>query len=141
MKINTLSKIAIAMVCVVATSSFTNFAFAEKTEKKEKAKKKMVYRHAVMFQFTEEATKEQIKAVVDGFKELPKKIDTIIDFEYGTNVSPEKHDKGLTHFFLVTFKDKAGLNVYLPHQAHTDFVKILKPVLKDVTVIDYWAHK
>ncbi|GEM_PF-1261017 len=42
---------------------------------------------------------------------------------------------------LVSFKDKAGLEVYLPHPAHEDFVKLLKPHLEKVYVFDYVAKK
>ena len=66
-------------------------------------------------------------------------INTIIAYEWGTNVSPEGLNGGLTHCFLVTFKDKAGLDAYLPHPAHQAFVTLLKPSLDKVTVIDYVA--
>lgn len=99
------------------------------------------YRHVVMFQFQDDATEEQIDDVVKAFKKLPKQIDTIRDFEYGKNVSPEGLNKGLSHCFFVTFDSKADLEAYLPHQAHQDFVAVLKPVMKDVCVIDYIAEK
>ena len=99
--------------------------------------KKPVYRHFVMFKFEESAKPEQIQGVVDAFKALPGKIDTIKGFEMGTNVSPEGHDKGFTHGFLVTFDDKAGLEKYLPHPAHKEFGGSLKGILKDVLVFDY----
>ena len=75
------------------------------------------------------------------FKELPSKINTIVDFEWGTNVSPEGKDDGYTHCFFVTFKDKAGLEVYLPHPAHKEFGAGLRPILDKVCVVDYVAKK
>ena len=101
--------------------------------------KKGVYRHVVLFAFNEDVTKEQIKEVEVAFGNLPKKIDTIIDFEFGTNVSPENINDGLTHCFFVTFKDKAGLEVYLPHPAHEKFVALVKGKLAKVVVVDYIA--
>lgn len=100
-----------------------------------------VYRHVVLFKFKDSATAEQIKVVEDAFKALPEKIDTIVDFEWGTNVSPEGKDDGLTHCFFVTFKDKAGLEVYLPHPDHKAFGAILRPILDKVVVVDYVAGK
>ncbi|MGB1128761.1 MAG: Dabb family protein, partial [Haloferula sp.] len=88
-----------------------------------------------------DAPAEKIAELEKAFAALPEKIDTITDFEWGTNVSPEGHDKGFTHCFLVTFKDKAGLEVYLPHPAHKAFVELLKPLMEDVTVVDYVAKK
>lgn len=96
-------------------------------------------RHVVLFKFKEDATKEQIQEVEKAFAQLPSKIDAIEDFEWGTNNSPEGHDKGFTHCFLVTFRDEAGRSEYLPHPAHQAFVKVLRPILDDVTVVDYWA--
>ena len=101
--------------------------------------KEGVYRHVVLFAFNEDVTKEQIKEVEVAFGNLPKEIDTIIDFEFGTNVSPENINDGLTHCFFVTFKNKAGLEVYLPHPAHEKFVALVKGKLAKVVVVDYIA--
>jgi len=97
------------------------------------------YRHLVLFSFKEDAAPEAIRKVEKAFAALPEKIDTIQDFEWGTDVSPEGKAKGFTHCFMVTFKDKAGLEAYIPHDAHQAFVAGLKDVLKDVLVIDYVA--
>lgn len=99
------------------------------------------YRHVVLFKFKDSATADQVKAVEAAFKALPTKIDTIVDFEWGTNVSPEGKDDGYTHCFFLTFKDKAGLEVYLPHPAHKEFGAGLRPILDKVCVIDYVAAK
>jgi hypothetical protein len=37
----------------------------------------------------------------------------------------------------VTFKDDAGRAVYLPHADHEAFVKVLKPSLDKVRVLDF----
>ncbi|MGY8731434.1 MAG: Dabb family protein [Pirellulales bacterium] len=104
-------------------------------------KDKNVYRHVVMFQFKEGISKTQVAEVEDAFMALQGKIDTIVDIEFGTNVSPEGLNDGLTHCFLVTFKNKAGLEVYLPHAAHKKFVDLIKPRLEKVMVIDYVSNK
>ena len=41
--------------------------------------------------------------------------------------------------FIVTFADKAGLDAYIPHEAHQAFVKELRPILDDVFVFDFVA--
>lgn len=99
------------------------------------------YRHVVLFKFKDSATKEQIKAVETAFAALPSKINTIQSLEWGTNVSPEKHDEGFTHCYFLTFKDKAGVEVYLPHPEHKAFGALLHPILDKVIVIDYVAQK
>lgn len=98
-----------------------------------------VLRHVVFFKFSDTATPEQIKAVEDGFAALPSKISQLKALHWGTDVSPEKLSKGFTHCFLCEFASDADRDAYLVHPAHQDFVKIAKPVLADVTVVDFWA--
>lgn len=99
-----------------------------------------VYRHVVVFKFKETTTDAQIKQIVEDFGKLQDEIKEIIAYEHGTNVSPEGLDQGFTHVFLVTFKDKAGLDVYLPHPAHKAFVDKLLPLLEEPFVVDYVAE-
>lgn len=112
---------------------------AEKTETKKKESEK-VYRHLVLFKFKEDATKEQIEQVVAAFGNLKNEINTVLGYEFGTDVSPEKLAKGFSHCFLVTFRNKKDLEAYLPHPAHQAFTVKLKPILADVLVVDYWAE-
>jgi heme-degrading monooxygenase HmoA len=98
-------------------------------------------RHAVFFKFKDDATGEQVRQMEETFAKLPSKIETIKGFEWGKNNSPEKHDDGFTHCFLVTFDSEEGREAYLPHAEHQAFVKILKPVLDKVRVLDFWAQK
>jgi lysophospholipase L1-like esterase len=98
-----------------------------------------VMRHVVLFKFKEATTPEQVKSIEQAFAALPAQIDTIIDFEFGTDVSVEGKSKGFTHCFLVTFGDEAGRAVYLPHPAHDAFVKLVVPHIEDVLVFDYWT--
>jgi hypothetical protein len=98
-----------------------------------------VLRHAVFFSFKETATENDIKGVIAAFAELPSKIDSIIDFQWGTNNSPEEFDDGFTHCFLLTFKDEAGRAEYLPHPDHKAFGDVLRPHKNKVFVIDYWG--
>ncbi|HTU25414.1 MAG TPA: Dabb family protein [Pirellulales bacterium] len=98
-------------------------------------------RHVVLFKFKKEATPEEIQKVVTAFAALPKQIDTIVDFEWGTDVSPEKLSEGFTHCFLVTFRSAEDRDAYLPHPAHKKFVELIKPVLEKPFVVDYWAQR
>jgi hypothetical protein len=103
--------------------------------------KKGPLRHVVSFKFKEAATPAQIQKVVDDFRDLKIKIPTIVSFECGTNVSPEKLNKGFTHCFVLTFKSEKDRDAYLVHPAHQAFGQSLGPVLADVLVIDFQAQK
>ncbi len=96
-------------------------------------------RHFVAFKFKDDAKPEQVEEVVKAFAALPGKIDTIIDFEKGTDVGVEMKANGFTHAFLVTFADEKGREAYLPHPAHQEFGKLVGPVLDKVFVFDYWT--
>jgi hypothetical protein len=98
-------------------------------------------RHVVLFKFKADATKEQIDEIVAGFQALPKKIEGITAFEWGTNNSPEGLADGFTHCFVVTFDNVKSRDAYLPHPAHKDFVAILLPRLDKVLVVDYFAKR
>jgi hypothetical protein len=100
-----------------------------------------VLRHVVMYKFKDSATPGQVQQVIDAFAGLPKKVDTIIGFEHGTNVSKEGKSEGFTHVFVVTFKDEAGLAAYLKHPAHDAYVQVVKDKREKVVVFDYWAEK
>ena len=95
--------------------------------------------HVVSFKFKETATKEQIRAVEEAFGALKEKIPGIKTLEWGTNVSPEKHAKGYTHCFVLTFATEKDRDGYLVAPAHKEFGKLVGPVIADVFVIDFWS--
>ena len=98
-------------------------------------------RHVVMFRFKEGTPPEKIREIEEAFIALPKQVDTITDFEWGTNDSPEGLADGFTHCFLVTFADEKGRDTYLPHAAHKEFVTLLRPHLDKAFVVDYVAQR
>jgi hypothetical protein len=116
--------------CVVAAS-----LLAGDSEAKNQNLGKL--RHVVLFKFKDSTTPAQVKAIEDAIRGLPAKIPEIIDFEWGTNSSPEGKSAGFTHCFLLTFKNAAGRDTYLPHPAHRAFGKVLGPHMDKVLVIDY----
>ncbi|MCA9192845.1 MAG: Dabb family protein [Planctomycetales bacterium] len=100
-----------------------------------------VLRHVVLFKFKDDSSASDVEKLVQQFRELPSKIPTIADFEFGKDNSPEGLADGFTHCFLVTFKSEKDREVYLPHPAHKAFVEVLMPHLDKVLVVDYWAGK
>ena len=105
-----------------------------------KNKSESVLRHVVIIKFKDNATPAQIKEVENAFAALPTKIKTITGFEWGTNVSPENLEQGYTHCYLLSFKNAADRDAYLPHPAHKEFGQILGPYLDKVLVVDYFSQ-
>jgi hypothetical protein len=118
--------------------SLTLLGSARAAEPKE-GNKKMLY-HVVALKFKPDATPEQIKAAEQAFVGLKAKIPTIAALHWGTNVSPEKKDKGFTHCFILTFATEKDRDDYLPHPDHKAFGKVLGPVVADVFVFDFWSQ-
>tara|TARA_B110000240_G_C13478373_1_gene444158 strand:- start:911 stop:1297 length:387 start_codon:yes stop_codon:yes gene_type:complete len=127
-----MKKITVLLIALLCFNSC-----AKQNETTTSMKKQL--RHVVLFKFKKEATQEAIKNIENAFISLPSKIETITDFEWGLNNSPEALNKGLTHCFFVTFDSEEGRDIYLPHPAHKAFVALLGPHLDDVLVLDYWA--
>ena len=107
----------------------------------DQAKPAQVLRHVVLFKFKDGTSAEDVQTIESAFCALPGRIDTIYDFEWGTDVSAEDLTDGFTHCFVVTFKDEAGRAVYLPHPAHEEFRGVLRPHLEKVLVVDYWTKE
>lgn len=118
-----------ALLCAFLVTGLVQAQAAEKLQ------------HVVAFKFKNSASAADIKKVEDAFRGLKKSIREIQDFEWGTNVSPEKHDKGFTHGFILTFKSAKDRDVYLEHSEHKAFGQLVGPLLEDVFVIDFWAKK
>ncbi len=97
-------------------------------------------RHVVLFSFVDGATAEDVRAIEEAFAALPGKIDAIHDFEWGTDVSVENAARGFTHCFFVTFRSAEDRDAYLPHPDHKAFGQLLRPILSQSLVFDYWAR-
>ena len=104
-----------------------------------RAEDQKVLRHIVLYKFKDGLPAADVQEVIDTFAALPKKIDTIAGFGHGTNVSPEGKSEGLTHAFVVSFRDEAGRDAYLKHPAHLAYVDVVKNRREKVVVFDYWA--
>lgn len=100
-----------------------------------------VLRHVVLMAFKPESGEEGVRRVEQAFREMVPQISEIVDYEWGTNVSIEGKAQGFTHCFLLTFRDEAGRNAYLPHPAHVALGHVLRPYLDKVLVIDYWTRR
>jgi len=94
-------------------------------------------RHVVLFKFKENSSAEDVQKIAEAFADLPGKIDEIRQFDWGTNSSPEGLNEGFTHCFLVTFDNGEDRDVYLAHDAHQEFVELLRPHLAQALVVDY----
>jgi hypothetical protein len=122
--------VVLAAVCGLATGLV---ASAKENQK--------VLRHIVLYKFKDDLKPGEVQEVIDAFAALPSKIDTIVGFEHGTNVSPEGKSEGMTHAFVVSFRDEQGRDTYLKHPAHLAYVDVVRNRREKVVVFDYWAEE
>jgi hypothetical protein len=127
----------IILTIALAALALALFALPARTAAQQKEGKKLF--HVVSLKFKQDAAKSQIKAVEDAFVGLKEKVPGIVGLTWGINVSPEKHDKGFTHCFVLCFDTEKARDDYLVHPDHKAFGKVLGPVLADVFVIDFWG--
>jgi hypothetical protein len=120
--------LALSVLCFFGSSEFAMAADSDK-----------LLRHIVMYKFKDGLPGAQLQEVIDAFGGLPKKIDTIVGYEAGTNVSPEGKSEGFTHVFVVTFKTAADRDAYLVHPAHQAYVQVVKDRREKVIVFDFWT--
>ena len=138
----TLPKLLLVLLVLGSFAGVTTMTLAdEKNDSSQKGGGSHIghFRHAVFFTFKEGTPKEKIDEIVKAFGALKSKVPSIIDYEWGPSESVEKLNDGFTHCFLVTFKDKAGLEEYLPSAPHKAFGKLLRPHLGKVFVFDFTA--
>jgi len=127
----------VSVNCCFLSEAMSQSKPAPKSDKNQSDK---VLRHVVLFKFKDSATPAQIKEVENAFAALPSKINTVTSFEWGTNVSPENLAQGYTHCYLLSFKNAADRDAYLPHPAHKAFGQLLGPYLDKVLVVDYFSQ-
>jgi hypothetical protein len=125
------------LLFVAVLAAFSIIAFA--ADKPAAENKKGALYHVVSLKFKPSAGKDDIVKVEQAFAALKEKIPGITSLNWGTNVSPEKLDKGFTHCFVLTFNSEKDRDAYLPHPEHKAFGQLLGPVLQDAFVIDFWA--
>lgn len=123
----------LVMIATLVCAGFLAFAYNASRQVK----------HVVVFKYKSSATPEQIEQVTAAFKALKGTIPGIVSFEYGTNNSPEGLNKGFTHVYLLTFKDAASRDAYLPHAEHKKFGELLGKlgVLEEPFVVDFEVNE
>lgn len=74
--------------------------------------------HVVLFKIRNDVEQERIDTVFAELAGLKEEIPGILSFHGGPYSSQEGLNKGFTHGFVMTFRDAAARDAYLPHPAH-----------------------
>ncbi|MBC2839932.1 Dabb family protein [Robiginitalea sp. SC105] len=122
------------LFCVVISSGIQGSRGQEASDPPDR-----ILRHVVLFSFKEGTPETKVAEICNALEALQGPIPEIKGFEWGLNNSPEGHNKGFTHCFLLTFYSEEDRDTYLPHPAHKAFGDLAGPHIEDVLVVDYWA--
>jgi hypothetical protein len=137
-----MSRLVLATVCLSALTAVYAGPLAQLTQAQSPAQAPapaQAIRHVVVFKYKPDATPAQIAQVTAAFRALATTVPGIVSFEDGVNNSPEGKNQGFTHVYVVTFKDAAARDAYLPHPEHKKFGQVLgtSGIFVDAFVVDY----
>ena len=92
--------------------------------------------HIVLLRFRDDVTDHDIGAVDASVRGLVGRIDGVEDVRFGPSTSPEGHEQGYTHGFVMRFRDAAARDAYLPHPLHRPVADEIGRLCEDVLVFD-----
>ena len=95
--------------------------------------------HVVLIKPNPGTEPSAIEGLRDFLARLPAKIPGIVDYRFGTNVSPEGLSRGFSYGFVMTFADEAARDAYLPHPDHLKVRPLMDAVAAEVLVFDLEA--
>jgi peroxiredoxin len=96
-----------------------------------------VLRHVVLLKFKDGADAATHARIDQALQEFTRTIDTVIDYEWGKDITGGAKTEGFTHALFVTFRNQAGLDVYGPHPAHQALIEVIRPQIDKLVVLDY----
>lgn len=97
----------------------------------------MAVKHVVLFSFKPGTAPAAIEGAFADLAALKGVIPGLMDFAGGPNTSAEGLTQGHTHGFVMTFRDAASRDAYLPHPAHEAVKAKLIPIIETLAVVDF----
>ena len=94
-------------------------------------------KHIALFKFKEGISSEQIDKLFEELMDVSENIEGVEDYVSGANISPEGLNQGFTHGFVMTFKDVAARDAYLPNAEHERLKATLQPHVESMAVVDF----
>lgn len=95
-----------------------------------------MFRHVVLFAWTDQATDEQKRAVLDRLAELPGKISEIRSYSFGADVGLGADNFDLA--IVADFDDREAYVRYRDNDVHRDVVRNhVQPILERRAAVQY----
>jgi len=96
-----------------------------------------VVKHIVLFKAKAGKSEAEGKALLAELGGLKGKIDGIVDYYGGKNISSGVRTMGFTHGFVMTFTTAKALDAYSPHPEHQKLAAKVREFSDGVLVFDY----
>lgn len=93
--------------------------------------------HMVILRFRPEVSAAEIDRIFDLIHGMRNRIPGIEYVAGGPYSSPEGFNQGYTHGFLVTFRDEAARDAYLPHPEHEVVRDAILAVMEHGVAFDF----
>ena len=97
----------------------------------------MAVKHIALFSFRDSVKPDELANTLALIGSLPRLVPGILSYEAGSYSSPEGLNQGLTHGFIMTFKDAATRDAYLVHPEHERIKSLVVLLLSNVVVFDF----
>lgn len=95
-----------------------------------------MFRHVALLRFTDDATREQRVAVLDGLAALPAAIPEIRTYDFGVDAGVDAGNFDLA--IVADFDDATAYATYRDHPAHRDLIATrVRPVLADRAAVQF----
>ncbi len=100
-------------------------------------------KHAVIMKLKPSTSPQKVREIFAALENLRRVIPGLMDFSGGPYSSSEGLNQGFTHGFVMTFKDAASRDGYIPHPEHDKVKELIIPELeggvKGIVAFD-WEH-
>ncbi|MBI2641747.1 Dabb family protein [Candidatus Roizmanbacteria bacterium] len=94
-------------------------------------------KHIVFFKFYENTSPKPVEELAKALEKLKDQIPGVTHYVWGPSISIEHLEKGYTHGFIMTFKDKRSRDNYVPHPLHKALIKkYVDPICEQGLVFD-----
>ena len=93
----------------------------------------MAVEHIVLIEKKDDATDEQVQALIEGLKAVKGVIPGVEDVRINENFTDRAP---FSHGAIITLADRDALAGYGPHPAHQDVLELLKPVAANLIIVD-----
>ena len=94
-------------------------------------------KHIVLLKFKPATTESQIAGFLKELDGLTHKIPGLNNFIGGRYSSPEGLNQGYTHGFIMSFRDAAARDGYLPHPEHERVKSGIVPHVDQIVAFDF----